>query len=74
MSQEKIDILQRALKREKAARQAAEKILEDKSRELYLLSEKLKVSNENLEASVSEKSSQLAGVFDNTRRYVANVV
>jgi PAS domain S-box-containing protein len=65
MSQEKIDILQRALKREKAARQAAEKILEDKSRELYLLSEKLKVSNANLEASVSEKSSQLAGVFDN---------
>ncbi|MEM6719872.1 MAG: PAS domain S-box protein [Bacteroidota bacterium] len=65
MSQEKIDILQRALKREKAARQAAEKILEDKSRELYLLSEELKVSNAKLEASVSEKTSQLAGVFDN---------
>ncbi|KAB8155646.1 PAS domain S-box protein [Kordia sp. TARA_039_SRF] len=65
MSQEKIDILERALKREKAARRAAEKILEDKSRELYLLSEQLKVSNAKLEASVSETSSQLAGVFEN---------
>lgn len=65
MSQEKIDILQRALNREKAARKAAEKILEDKSRELYALSEELKVSNAKLEASVSEKSSQLAGVFAN---------
>ncbi|MEM6684224.1 MAG: PAS domain S-box protein [Bacteroidota bacterium] len=65
MSQEKIDILERALKREKAARQAAEKILEDKSRELYELSEELKVSNAKLQASVSEKSSQLAGVFEN---------
>jgi len=65
MSQEQIDILQRALKREKAARRAAEKILEDKSRELYALSEELKISNTKLEASVSEKSSQLAGVFEN---------
>lgn len=65
MSQEQINILQRALKREKNARKAAEKILEDKSRELYVLSEELKVSNTKLEASFSEKSSQLAGVFEN---------
>ncbi|EDP96943.1 PAS domain S-box protein [Kordia algicida OT-1] len=65
MSQEQIDILQRALKREKEARRAAEKILEDKSRELYILSEELKVTNSKLEASVSEKTSQLAGVFEN---------
>lgn len=65
MSQEQIHILQRALNREKAARKAAEKILEDKSRELYTLSEELKVSNAKLEASVNEKSSQLAGVFKN---------
>ncbi len=65
MSQEQIDILQRALKREKAARRAAEKILEDKSRELYVLSEELKVTNAKLEDSVNEKSSQLAGVFEN---------
>ena len=65
MSQEQIDILQRALNREKAARKAAEKILENKSRELYIISEELKVSNAKLEASVNEKSSQLAGVFKN---------
>ncbi|WP_430411086.1 sensor histidine kinase [Kordia sp.] len=65
MSQEQIDILQRALKREKAARRAAEKILEDKSRELYSLSEELKISNAKLEDIVNEKSSQLAGVFEN---------
>lgn len=65
MSQEQIHILQRALNREKAARKAAEKILENKSRELYTLSEELKVSNAKLEASVNEKSSQLAGVFKN---------
>ncbi|WP_298417693.1 PAS domain-containing sensor histidine kinase [uncultured Kordia sp.] len=65
MSQEQIEILQRALKREKAARKAAEKILEDKSRELYALSEELKISNEKLAASVTEKSSQLEGVFKN---------
>ena len=55
MSQEQINILQRALKREKAARKAAEKILESKSRELYALSEELKITNTKLEASVSEK-------------------
>jgi hypothetical protein len=65
MSQEKIDILQRALKREKAARKAAEKILEDKSKELYTLSEELKVSNAKLANTVNEKSVQLEGVFKN---------
>ncbi len=58
MSQEQIDILQRALKREKAARKAAEKILEDKSRVLYETSQKL-------EHLLDEKSSQLQGIFEN---------
>lgn len=58
MSQKKIEILERSLKREKAARKAAEKILEDKSRELYLLSEELKIL-------LKEKSSTLKGLFDN---------
>ncbi len=58
MSQEQIDILQRALKREKAARKAAEKILEDKSRDLYETSLKL-------EKLLDEKSSQLQGIFEN---------
>ncbi len=58
MSQEKIDILQRALKREKAARKAAEKILEEKSGELYFSSQKIK-------ELLAEKSSQLQGIFEN---------
>ncbi|WP_397364616.1 PAS domain S-box protein [Olleya sp. R77988] len=65
MSQEQLEILQRALKREKAARKAAEKILEDKSRVLYETSEKLKESNAQLERHLDEKSSQLQGVFEN---------
>ncbi len=65
MSQEQIEILNRALKREKAARKAAEKILEDKSRELYFLSEELKETNLKLENLLSEKSSELKGVFEN---------
>jgi PAS domain S-box-containing protein len=65
MHKEKIEILERALKREKAARKQAEKILEDKSRDLYLLSDKLKNTNEQLENLLQEKSSQLQGVFEN---------
>lgn len=65
MSQSQIDILQRALSREKTARKSAEKILEDKSRELYLVSEKLKTNNEKLQDLLNEKSSQLKGVFNN---------
>lgn len=57
MSQEH-DILKRALQREKTARKAAEKILEEKSRELYTTTQKLK-------HLLDEKSSQLQGVFQN---------
>jgi len=65
MSQEKIDILKRSLIREKAARKAAELILEDKSRELYFISEELKQANFKLGHLLEEKSSQLEGVFEN---------
>ena len=58
MGQDQVEILQRALKREKEARKAAEKILEEKSRELYFTSQQL----ENL---LDEKSSELQGVFEN---------
>jgi PAS domain S-box-containing protein len=58
-------IYERALEREKAARKSAERILENKSKELYVLSEKLKKTNEKLENLVEEKSSQLEGVFEN---------
>ncbi|MFT6755429.1 MAG: hypothetical protein ACJAV9_000914, partial [Urechidicola sp.] len=58
MSQNKIDILSRALVRQKQARKAAEKVLEEKSRVLYATSQKL-------EELLEEKSSELEGVFDN---------
>ncbi|MFT7352951.1 MAG: PAS domain-containing protein, partial [Flavobacterium sp.] len=65
MSQEKINILERSLKREKAARKSAEKILEDKSKDLYFLSDELKAANAKLENLLHQKSSQLKGVFEN---------
>ncbi|MFY7671056.1 sensor histidine kinase [Tenacibaculum sp. MEBiC06402] len=63
--QERIEILERTLKREKAARKAAEKILEDKSRDLYFLSEELKEANMKLANLLDEKSTELKGVFEN---------
>ncbi|MEO9570030.1 MAG: PAS domain S-box protein [Polaribacter sp.] len=65
MSQDQIALLQRALKREKAARKSAEKILEDKSRELFALSQELKNSNLKLNELLDEKSSTLKGIFEN---------
>ena len=65
MSQHKIDILERALLRQKEARKQAEKILEDKSLALYNTTEKLKEANNKLESLIDEKNSQLKGVFEN---------
>ncbi len=62
---EELDILKRALKREKAARKQAEQILEGKSRELYDLTQELKQFNEQLEDGLTKKTSELQGVFDN---------
>ena len=63
--QSQIDILQRALKREKEARKIAEKILEEKSRDSYYLSQELKITNSKLFNLLEEKSSQLQGFLDN---------
>lgn len=65
MSQNQIDILQRALAREKSARKQAEKILEDKSLQLFNTAQELKGVNEKLELLLEEKNSQLQGVFEN---------
>lgn len=65
MSQEQIDILQRALQREKAARKASEKILEEKSLQLYNTAQELKDVNQQLEHLLDEKTSQLQGIFEN---------
>ncbi|WP_378178697.1 ATP-binding protein [Aquimarina sp. SS2-1] len=63
----KIDsgILERALKREKAARKQAENILEEKSRELYNTTQELRAANHKLEELFDTKKNELQGVFDN---------
>ncbi|WP_179950031.1 sensor histidine kinase [Lutibacter citreus] len=61
----KIEILERALQRQKAARKEAEKILESKSYELFNVSEELKKSYKKLEDLLQEKTSELEGVFLN---------
>lgn len=65
MNEKTIKILERALKRERAARKQSEKILEQKSAELYSLTQELQASNTKLEHLVKEKTSQLKGVFEN---------
>jgi PAS domain S-box-containing protein len=65
MGQEQIDILQRVLQREKAARKVAEKILEEKSLQLYKTAQELKEANQKLENLLDEKTSQLQGIFEN---------
>lgn len=65
MSKKQIEILERALQRERAARKQAEKILEDKSMELYEITEQLQKTNTILEEHISEKTSELKGVFEN---------
>ncbi len=61
----KIEILERALLREKNARKKAEAILEKKSTELYSITEALKVSNKKLAELLKEKTNELEGVFIN---------
>ncbi len=65
MSQDKIDVLQRALTREKAARKQAEKILENKAAELYEAKQNLEKSYIELEGLLNKTDSQLQGVFEN---------
>ncbi|WP_298545050.1 PAS domain S-box protein [uncultured Aquimarina sp.] len=60
-----LEILQRALQREKAARKQAEQILEGKSKELYQITQELKDANAKLEDGLTEKTSELQGVFGN---------
>lgn len=50
--------------RERAARKAAEAILEQKSLELYNVSEALRQSNLRLEETLNRKTSELEGVFE----------
>jgi PAS domain S-box-containing protein len=65
MNSKKIEILERTLERERKARKAAEKILEEKSLDLYNTSIELKKVNHQLENLLNEKTIQLQGVFEN---------
>ena len=65
MNQKEIDILKRAFDRERASRKLAEKILEEKSKELYELNKKLEKSNIKLTSLNNKVNSQLQGVFEN---------
>lgn len=65
MANEEILILKKALERERLARKAAEKILEEKSLELYEKNQELSSINQNLSSVIKEKTSELNDIFDN---------
>ena len=58
------DVLRRTLERERKSRQAAEQLLEDKSRELYLAQEKLQKQYETLQMTQGQlvHSEKMASV------------
>jgi hypothetical protein len=66
MSNEKNNILQRALARAKKARKEAEVILEKKSLELYQTNQKLASANKMMEVLLEDKSSQMNIIFENS--------
>ncbi|TXD51159.1 ATP-binding protein [Polaribacter sp. IC063] len=63
--QKKIEILERALLRQKKARKAAEQILEIKSLKLFNTAKELHKVNAKLEELLDEKTTQLKGIFEN---------
>ena len=65
MDNKEVQLLKRALERQKKARQQAERILEQKSTELYETTQQLKEANGTLENLLSEKVSELDNVFVN---------
>lgn len=65
MDNKEVTLLKKALERQKKARQRAERILEEKSKELFDVTHHLKESNSKLENLLNEKTSELDGVFIN---------
>lgn len=65
MDSKEVILLKKALDRQKKARQQAERILEQKSKELYDVTRHLKQTNSKLENLLSEKSSGLDTAFIN---------
>lgn len=65
MDNKEVLLLKKALERQKKARKQAESILEEKSKELYDVTSHLRESNSKLENLLSEKTSELDGIFIN---------
>lgn len=65
MDSKEVTLLKKALERQKKARKQAEHILEEKSKELYDVTHHLQETNDKLENLLSEKASELDGVFIN---------
>ncbi|MDH3795409.1 MAG: PAS domain S-box protein, partial [Flavobacteriaceae bacterium] len=65
MSEADVQLLRKALERQKKARFQAERILEEKSKQLYDVSRHLHSVNDRLEYMLNEKASELDGVFIN---------
>lgn len=65
MDSKEIALLKKALDRQVRARKQAESILEAKSKELYDVTHHLKETNSRLESLLSEKSSEIDGIFIN---------
>ncbi|MBH5318803.1 response regulator [Paenibacillus sp. GSMTC-2017] len=59
-----IDVIRRMLEREKKARQAAERIAEEKTREIYYVNQELRQLNDQLEELVKERTIELSNARD----------
>ncbi|MEY4852320.1 MAG: hypothetical protein RIS99_715, partial [Bacteroidota bacterium] len=59
MSQHEIEIYKRLLERERSARKEAERILEERSMDLYHANEELKQLNLNLESTVEKRTKEV---------------
>ena len=65
MANNEVELLKRALERQKKARAQAEKILEEKSKELHDTAEHLRCANAKLESLLDEKSDEVDAAFLN---------
>lgn len=65
MDNAKVHIYKKVLERERLARRQAERILEQKSLELYEKTEELASINQNLSKVIDEQTIEFNGIFDN---------